>query len=447
MYRRAGKGVAMPLKPAEVCRTVCNAGRAGRNEMRQVCVGFGTLASGTQNTTELSYCDISWKSPLLKGLKHLEILAPSTTERPELAVWLGALNDMPQLVTLTLHSASPIAPSVPFDVERTVALPFLTHLDILANLGDCALALAHLDLPALTRLCLTAISTRLPNNSNLQLLLPHVARHAHGPHDTQPLQSMLICSKYNHADILAWTEPDIDHNVHDPPTLLAMTRVALSFSSDGSLDPDERLDILGTVMEGLPLNGLVTLATHDEHTSRDERNLPTQHFWLHFSQKWPLLKRVRLAPLLTRGFIEMLLKDDWGREKPLLPSLTELSVVGSSLSTLSTYPLYDALMKREWQGVRVELLDLRMCTSYPPRQAKAWLRSLTEFSRVLRPEETPNKSEKLKSMWKTVARGPFDNDNSGDVHSDSTYSSDDADDDSDDSWERQAYYCEVEDYW
>ena len=51
MYRRAGKGFAMPLKPAEVCRTVCNAGQAGRNEMHQVCVGFGTLASGTQNTT------------------------------------------------------------------------------------------------------------------------------------------------------------------------------------------------------------------------------------------------------------------------------------------------------------------------------------------------------------------------------------------------------------
>jgi hypothetical protein len=255
---------------------------------------------------------------------------------------------------------------------------------------------------------------------------------------------MLICNKYNHADVLAWSEPDIDLNVHDPPTFLAMTRVALSFRSERSLDPHEHLKILGTVMEGLPLNGLVTLVTHDEHTSREERDLrhiPTQHFWLHFLPKWPLLKRVRLAPLMTRGFIEMLLKGDRGRERPLLPSLTEISVAGSSLSALSTYPLYDALMKREQQGVRVELLDFRMCTPYPPRQAKAWLLSLTGFAHVLRPEETPKESEKMKSMWKTVVRGPFDNDKSGDVHSHSTYSSDDTDDYSDESWERQAYYC------
>ena len=62
MYRRAGKGFVMPLKPAEVCRTVCNAGQAGRNEMRQVCVGFGTLALGTQNTTLLFGLLVTTKS-------------------------------------------------------------------------------------------------------------------------------------------------------------------------------------------------------------------------------------------------------------------------------------------------------------------------------------------------------------------------------------------------
>ena len=66
--------------------------------------------------------------------------------------WLDALGEMPQLVTLTLHSASPIAPSDPFDIERTVTLPSLLRLDIFDYPRDCALALAHLDLPALTRL-------------------------------------------------------------------------------------------------------------------------------------------------------------------------------------------------------------------------------------------------------------------------------------------------------
>jgi hypothetical protein len=104
---------------------------------------------------KLCYFNISWKSPLFKGLKYLEILTPATNAKPELAVWLGALDEMHQLRTLTLHSASPIAPPFPFDVERTVTLPSLTCLDILASPVDCALALSHLDLPVLTCLCLT----------------------------------------------------------------------------------------------------------------------------------------------------------------------------------------------------------------------------------------------------------------------------------------------------
>ena len=349
---------------------------------------------------ELSYCDISWKSPLLRGLKYLKILAPSTTASPELADWLGALDEMPQLVTLTLHSASPITLSVPFDVERMVTLPSLTRLDILAVPGDCALALAHLNLPALSWLCLTACS--LPSNTGFQRLLPHVPRHAHGPHDTQPLQSVLICSKSDHVNILAWSLPDIDVEAHDPPTLLSMTRVALSFRSHNG-DWIDRIQIIDTVMAGLPLDALFTLATHDEnYTNRD---LQTQPFWLHFSPKWPLLKRVQLSRHLASGFIEMLLEDDGGRERPLLPSLTELTLVGSPSYELST--LYDALMKRVKQGVPMEMLDLSMCSM-------SWccdssFQSLTEVVvDILGPEKSFMELDRMESMWATVARGSFD---------------------------------------
>ena len=148
---------------------------------------------------------------------------------------MGVLDEMPQLMTLTLHWASPIAPSfpsVPLDVERTVTLPSLTRLDILASPGDCALALAHLDLPALTWLRLTVISSEFPIVKDGEELLPYVARHAHGTQDTQPLQSVLIRSGRDDAGILAWTVPDIHVEVHNPPTLLAATlpaRVALAF--------------------------------------------------------------------------------------------------------------------------------------------------------------------------------------------------------------------------
>ena len=146
---------------------------------------------------ELYNCNINWTSPVLKQLKYLEIITPFGGARPELAVWLDSLDEMSQLTSLTLHSASPIAHSFLFDVKRTVALLSLTRLDILAySLEDCALALAHLDLPALTSLCLTATSCHhVLNKDDVQQLLPYVARHAYGPQDTQPLRSALISSE------------------------------------------------------------------------------------------------------------------------------------------------------------------------------------------------------------------------------------------------------------
>jgi hypothetical protein len=127
---------------------------------------------------KLSNCNISWKSPLLKGLKHLKIVTPSTNWRPKLAAWSDALDKMPQLKTLALHSASPIAPPFPFDIEHTVTLPSLTHLDISASPGDCGLALAHLVLLALTWLCLAA-RTEATNCSDMQEILPYIVPHAH----------------------------------------------------------------------------------------------------------------------------------------------------------------------------------------------------------------------------------------------------------------------------
>jgi hypothetical protein len=76
---------------------------------------------------------------------------------------------MPQLTTLTLHLAPPIAPSFPYHVERTAMLPSFTRLGLLASPEDCALALAHLDLPALTSL---SLSVQLLRTSDVQKLLP-----------------------------------------------------------------------------------------------------------------------------------------------------------------------------------------------------------------------------------------------------------------------------------
>ncbi|KAI9455926.1 hypothetical protein BJY52DRAFT_615746 [Lactarius psammicola] len=304
----------------------------------------------------LCNCNISWTSPLLKGLKNLEIITLSENMRPSLTIWLDALDEMPQLETLILHSATPIAPPFPYDVERTVTLPFLTHIDISASVRDCAVALAHLNLPALTRLYLVAKSHRW-NGGDVQEIFPHLARHAGGPQDTQPLQSMLIRGDRTRADMFAWNVPDIDSEVRDSISLVAATlyvRIALSITSKDWFLPETHTGILDAAMAALPLDNLVTL-TAQNLTRLDEQ------VWRRHAPRWPLLQCVRLAPPAARGFREMLLNDKGGRECPLLPSLRKLVLVSTGLSARRTLRLCDTLMQRVEQGVPLETLDLRAC--------------------------------------------------------------------------------------
>ncbi|KAH9033657.1 hypothetical protein EDB84DRAFT_1438202 [Lactarius hengduanensis] len=309
---------------------------------------------------ELCNCNINWTSPLLKGLKNLQIFTLSANMRPSLEIWLDVLDEMPQLEMLILHSATPTAPPFPYDVKRTVTLPFLTHLDISATARDCALALAHLKSPALTWLYVAWTSLRW-DFGDIQEILPHLARHAYGPQDTQPLQSMLIRGDKTRADIFAWTVPDIDREVRDPITLLAATlhaRVILSITSKDRFLSETHTVILDEAMATLPLDSLVTLTVQNP-TRLEER------VWRRHALRWPLLQRVRLPPPAAHGFREMLLNDDGGRECPLLPSLAKLDLVNTRLSARRTLCLCDALMKRVEQGVPLETLDLRTCVGTP----------------------------------------------------------------------------------
>jgi hypothetical protein len=106
-------------------RRVSN-GRNGRtwNEVFIPDTLFKGAAPGL-SYLELRNCDLSWKSPLLKGLESLQILTPSEHARPNLIVWLDALNEMQQLKMLTLDSASPIAPSSQLPVMSSVQSHFL----------------------------------------------------------------------------------------------------------------------------------------------------------------------------------------------------------------------------------------------------------------------------------------------------------------------------------
>ena len=361
---------------------------------------------------KLRHCGLSWKWPALKGLKYLEILKPAR-KKPKLADWLDALAEMPDLKTLILNEATPNAPPFPFDVERIVTLPSLARFTIEGFLEDCVFALAHLDLPAVTQLSLDAFCTQLPGSSDVQELLPYIARYVYGTQHPQPLQSMLIRNNRKCIDILIWPVPDIGIEVQNlnPPILLGATlptRLALSLRSYGISDTRNysHLELLEWLMTGLPLDGIATLAAQNLcGRILYERNLAKQ-FWLHISPKFPQLRRVRLSCPTVGGFIEMLLEDS---ARPLLPSLTELVVVDASVYDLSSHPLCDALMKRVEQGVPLEVLDLRMC--FREYKWDAQLRELGEIVADVLGPESYEASNHMRSLWKPVPLGIFLDDN------------------------------------
>jgi hypothetical protein len=360
-----------------------------------------TLFDGTTprlSCLELRNCDISWKSPLLKGLRHLEIRKLTANARQSLSVWLDALDEMPQLKTLTLHSASPISHSVglPSDLERTITLPFLARLDISASARDCGLALAHLILPALTQLCLTTGSCQWDSResaSDVQDVLPYISQYTHGPQHTRPIQSVLVCSYSMCVEILAWTLPDIDIELTNQTRaqvsfLGPVDYVRMAFSvTNMDLSPGTHTRIFDAAVAAFPLDSVVTLTT-ERYTLLDER------FWLSHTPKWSLLRRVRLAPPAARGFTGVLLEDNGGRENPLLPSLTTLILLNTALSAPRTLRLCDTFMKRVDQGVPLETLDLRTCL--------ATCRAVELLSEIVVDVLCPE--EALKTMAETVSK-------------------------------------------
>ena len=187
----------------------------------------GTAPSLT--SLQLESCDISWKSPLLKGLRILEISNPSAKTWPELNDWLDALNEMPQLKELSLQFAAPLAPRGNLLIFRTVTLPSLTHFYIDDSDRDCALVLAHLVLPSLTSLHVDVHSFHR-GREDVLLLIPYVAQHVCVLQDIEPIQSIFIAGERGCTDVVTWAAPGAYVKVCGPDTLGDMASSA-SFGS------------------------------------------------------------------------------------------------------------------------------------------------------------------------------------------------------------------------
>ncbi|KAH9037668.1 hypothetical protein EDB85DRAFT_592404 [Lactarius pseudohatsudake] len=354
VLHRILKGLIMPAPTLEFLSL------AGENYQSRGGVAFvpDTLFDGATprlSSLELWNCGISWTSPLLGNLKHLEIRAP--VKWPSLSVWLDALDQMPQLKTLALHRASPIAPpdaSIPSEVGRAVTLPSLTLFEVSSPARYCGFALVHLILPALSSLCVVAESCRR-DYSDVREILPYVSRHAHGLQDSRPLRSVLVRSSATRVDILAWTSPDIDVELSEQVALSDARhsgRLSFSVTYCDQWCPVIDTGTFSAVMEALPLDGLVTFTA---------QNRINRQFWLRHAPKWPLLRRVRLAVAAERGFRETLMEDNEGRGGPLLPLLKTLVLINVALFGRRNLRICDALTKRVEQGVPLETLDLRKC--------------------------------------------------------------------------------------
>ena len=349
--------------PALVSLSLTNLSRSDRSPQLVIPDSLSNGTAPNLTRLELFCCSIGWKSPLLKGLQTLKIQTSSESAQAILTLedWLAALNEMSQLKKLVLHNATPVVsvddPLIS-EPQRAITLPSLTYFDIAASAKGCALALAHLVLPALISLRVV-VESESRGGDDVRLALPYIARNTHGPQDQAPLQTIAFNVEENLAQIIVWTVPDAEVEACDVVTLMkaaVSSRLVLCVTSDtdsGWLDGTE-IVIFDAMLSHLPLNAISTLsAWHDTQLSKE--------VWLSHAPKLIMLNRALLVSTAVRAFKEMLEEDVPPDGLPRLPRLTKLILSKVYLTAGTTHDLRDMLIKRKEHGAPLDVLDLRTC--------------------------------------------------------------------------------------
>jgi hypothetical protein len=211
---------------------------------------------------------------------------------------------MPDLEALILHDAGParfigrriISVS---ESERIVTLPSLTRFEITANELECVLALDHLRLPALTSQDVDAKCLD-QGGDYVGSLIPHIARNAHGPQDTAPLQGIVIQGGKNEVKILAWSLPDA--NIDDR-NQITISRPRVMFTArNRRWHHETHSAILDALFTYLPVDDISTLAV--ENLIRLSKEFLFRH-----ASSLVMLERVHLDPTAVRALREMLSED------------------------------------------------------------------------------------------------------------------------------------------
>ena len=238
-------------------------GKSTPSRLTSACYAIpDNLFNGTApnlTSLEVEECDISWKSPLLKGLRFLKILYYSVMARPKLDDWLDALKEMSKLedLSLSLQSATPIASLADLLISRAVTLPSLIYFRINASAKDCALALAHLVLPSLTRLHVY-VKYLDPKGEDALLVIPYVVQNVYVLQDIKSIRSILIAGKRGSTEVLTWTTPSDDVKVCGPDTPDDMTSSACLLFGAKSHEWREGVetDVIDALLTLLPVNSV-----------------------------------------------------------------------------------------------------------------------------------------------------------------------------------------------
>ena len=308
------------------------------------------------SSLKLDQCKISWKSPLLKTLRTLEL--NNVYRRPSLEVWLDAMDQMTQLESLIAHSATPEAPPLGTTVSeptRVITHPSLTQLHLVAPARDCAFALSHLELPSLKVVGIHANSED-SEGEDVLAVIPLFSRNAYGSQDVEPLQSVIITGEPFLTEVIAWTARDAGTVVQDPLDLIgaAYSARAIFTVTSSTWMIGAGTGILDEILAALPLNCLKTLTTQNSFILHED-------IWLSHAPHWPLLDRLRLVDTGVILFFKVLLRDK-PPEGPLLPALTKLDLLGMKFKDDAFSLLQSMLSVRVAQGVPLKALDLCACT-------------------------------------------------------------------------------------
>ena len=356
--------------------------------------GFFDGTTPRLSRLQLDHCNISWSSLLFKTLQVLELYQLS---RPSLEEWLDAMEQMPQLETLIVSHATPRAPVLGPPVLRPTRIiihPSLTKLHLAASASDCTLALSHLILPALVSIRVDATS-EIASADDMRVLIPHFSRHAHGPQDSEPLQSIMISGKPSLTEVILWTTAGVDMevvmDVINPISLIntALSARAILTASGTAQYETNVVRILDATLAALPLDSLNTL------TAQTSSSRIPEWLWLAHTPRWSWLEHVRLVGTVTKSFTTMLTKDA-PREGPLLPSLTKLTLL-NTLHIDETSPILDMLIGRVEQGVPLESLDLHGC------ELEGSDRVVQLFGEVVVDIKVPDSDYRLPSWWPTLS--------------------------------------------